>query len=184
MLNDGLASKLPQNIQVVLNDRLEQKMVAEDDFESLQELKGSFNSSSQYRRIGILAAVKYLHRICESLPTGTFQTAQLKNAFFKAQTTADHFEAGLLSAEQVGVDRAVLIEKIEYEEHWVDKVGDELYNRIGAVSNLLRFAAGTGNRMRVLSPIGYFHVPQNHSFALAFETPCRSPGIPRDPKSS
>ena len=184
MLNDDLASKLPQNIQVTLNDKLEQKMVAEDDLESLQELEGSFNGSPQYRRIGILAAVKYLHRICESPPTGTSQTAQLKNAFFKAQTIADHFEAGLLSAEQVGVNQAALVEKIKYEEHWVGKVGDELYKRIGAVSNLLRFAAETGNRMRVLSPIGYFHDPRNQCFALAFEPPCRSPGMPRDLKSS
>ena len=68
MINDDMLHSLPYGSQVKINNHLEWKMVDTEDLTLLQELKQTFNETSQYGSIGTLAAVKYMHQLCNSPP--------------------------------------------------------------------------------------------------------------------
>lgn len=171
MINDDMLQVLPHPLQVSINSKLEQNMVGTEDLDMLHKVKESFDESSKYRSIGTLAAVKYMHRLCETPPAGYGRRMQLQSVSWKSQKCHDHFEVGMMLAPSMSEPGRVLVEKIKYEEHWVGKVGDELFSRIGAIAELLRFVSRSDNGMRVLSPIGYFHDVKNCAFALAFRIP-------------
>lgn len=171
MINNDMLQVLPYPLQVSINSKLEQKIVGTEDLNMLREIKESFDESSKYRGIGALAAVKYMHRLCESPPVDSGRRMQLQSVSWESLQGYDHFEVGMMLAQGMSEPTQVLVEKIKYEEHWIGKVGDELFSRIGAVAELLRFVSRSDNRMRVLSPIGYFHDVKSRAFALAFHIP-------------
>ena len=169
MINDNMLHILPHESQVKINSYLEREMVDSEDMSRLQELKQTFDETSQYRSIGALAAVKYMHQLCDSPSDGYGRRMQLKSVSWVPSGGNKHYSVGTL---RVG-DRPpiqALVEHIEYEGSHVNGIGEAMFNRIGAVAELLRTTRSDKN-MRVLSPIGYFHWSQNRSFALAFYIP-------------
>ncbi|KAI4096939.1 MAG: hypothetical protein LQ344_000742 [Seirophora lacunosa] len=177
MNNDDLLHALSHASQVQINNHLEQTMVGTDDLELLQELKRTFDESSQYRSIGTLAAVKYMHQLCKSPFKGHGRRLQLHSVTWEPAKHSVHFTIGKLRFPDRPPMEA-LVETVKYEEHWVDEIGDEMLDRIGAVAELLRTSRSDKN-MRVLSPIGYFHQPHFRSFGLAFHIPT-DPGVTSD----
>ena len=102
---------------------------------------------------------------------------QLDPALWTPVDVNVHYSTGTL---RVG-DRPpcqALVEWIQYEEYWVGAIGEALFNSIGAVTELLR-TTRSDKDMRVLSPIGYFHRANFHSFALAFHIPRSREADPR-----
>ncbi|KAL8689015.1 MAG: hypothetical protein Q9218_005213 [Villophora microphyllina] len=170
MINDELVHALPAKLQITVNRSLEQKLLNTDDLGVLQQIRQTFDEASQYRSIGTLAAVKYMHELCQAPADGHGRRLQLKSVSQKPHQSFDHFRIDQLTAEGLPPTQA-LIEEIQYEEHWINHLGDELFDRIGAVLELLRTASRSDKEMRLLSPIGWFHEPQNHAFKLAFHIP-------------
>ncbi|KAI4243535.1 MAG: hypothetical protein LQ352_007006 [Teloschistes flavicans] len=170
MINDEIVQSLPSSVQVKINSLLEQKLVSTDDLGFLQKIRQNFDEDSQYRSIGTLAAVKYMHQLCQAPADGHGRRMQLKSVSQQPHTSFDHFKIEELCAEGRHPTLA-LIEEVEYEENWVDRLGNELFDRIGAVLELLRTASRSDKEMRLLSPIGWFHEPQNRKFKMAFNIP-------------
>ena len=170
MINDNMIYALPAKLHDAINHLLEQRLLSTDDLGVLQRVQRTFDESSQYRSIGTLAAVKYMHQLCEAPGDGYGRRMQLKCVSWKSQKSFDHFAIGELDAEGRPATQA-LVENIRYAEHWVNAVGDELFDRIGAVAELLRTTSRSDKDMRLLSPIGYFHEPHNRAFKLAFNIP-------------
>ncbi|KAL8658444.1 MAG: hypothetical protein Q9202_007561 [Teloschistes flavicans] len=171
MINDGLIHLLPDTSQSIIYHSLEDKFLNTDDWGLLEHIQRTFDDASRYRSIGMLAAVRYMHHLCEAPGDGYGRRMLLKDVVWKPQKPSfDHFSVGDLILEGRPPNR-VLVETIKYAEYWVDAVGDELYNRIGAVVELLRTASRPDGNIRLLSPIGYFHEPINRVFRLAFEIP-------------
>jgi len=173
IINDGLIQALPHNLQIIINRRLEQKLVSTDDLDRLTEVRETFDEKSQHRAIGTLAAVRQMYRLYEKPRDGHGRRMQLHSESWISQKSFDHFEIGELRAEGKPPIRT-LVERIKYDERWVNAVGDELFNRIGAVTELLRTCSRLDKDMRLLSPIGYFHEPHNRAFVLAHHLPGQS----------
>ena len=169
-INDGLIQVLPHSLQVAIYRRLEQKLVSTDDLARLIEVRETFDEKSRYRAIGTLAAVKQMYRFYEMPGDGHGRRMELHSVIWTSQKSFDHFQIGELRAEDRPSTRA-LVERIEYDERWVHAVGDELFNRIGGVAELLRTCSRSDKDMRLLSPIGYFHEPHKRSFMLALHIP-------------
>ena len=171
MAADDLVYGLPHASQVAINSQLEQKMVSNADIGLLQQLRKTFKNSSKYRGIETLAAVKYMYELCKAPPNGCGNDMLLQSVSWKNLKHYDHFTTGMLSAQGITEEVPALVEQVKYEEHWVGRVGDELFSRIGAVAELLRFTSSSDSGTSLLSPIGYFHTPGNRTFSLAFEVP-------------
>ncbi len=169
-INDSLIQVLPHNLQVATYRRLEQKLVSTADLARLIEVRKTFDENSQYRAIGTLAAVRQMYRLYEMPGDGHGRRMELHSVIWTPQKSFDNFKIGELCAEDRPLTRA-LVERIEYDERWVNAVGDELFNRIGGVAELLRTCSRSDKDMRLLSPIGYFHEPHNRSFLLALHIP-------------
>ena len=170
MINDEIIDALPANLQLSINNSLEQRLVSTDDLGVLQKIRQTFDETSQYRSIGTLAAVKYMHELCGAPTDGHGRRMQLKEVTRRTKKSFDHFTIDELSAE--GWPPALtLLEDIEYEEHWVDVLGNELFDRIGSVLELMRTASQSDKQMRLLSPIGWFHEPQIRRFKMVFSIP-------------
>ena len=170
MINDEIVHALPATFQVTINSLLEQRLVSTDNLGILQKIRQTFDETSQYRSIGTLAAVKYMYELCEAPADGHGRRMQLKSVSRKLKKSFDHFTIDELEAEGWPPTLA-LVEEVEYEEHWVKSLGDELFARIGAILELLQTASRSDQEMRLLSPIGWFHEPQTHKFKLAFNIP-------------
>ena len=170
MINDDMIYALPAKLHGTINHLLEQRLLSTDDLGVLEHVRRTFDENSQYRSIGTLAAVRYMHQLCEAPVDGHGKRMQLKGVSWKPQKSFDHFTIGELDAEGRPATQA-LVENIKYAEHWVNAVGDELYSRIGAVAELLRTTSRSDKEMRLLSPIGYFHEPHKRAFKLAFHIP-------------
>ena len=170
-INDEMGSWLSRESQVAIDYRLEQEMVMTEDLDLLQDIKATFGPTSHYRGIGTLAAVKYMHRLCDAPPAGCGSAMRLKSWSFSQSSIFEHFVTGNLVANGIDPGQYVIVEKIKYESHWVGTVGDELYNRVGAISELLRVSSQNGNKMRVLSPMGYYHNAKHREFCLVFRIP-------------
>ncbi len=170
MINDEIVHALPASFQVTINSLLEQKLLRTDDLGVLQKIRQTFDEASQYRSIGTLAAVKYMHELCQAPADGHGRRMQLKSVSRKSHKSFNHFKIDEVCAEGWPPTQA-LVEEVEYEEHWVSRLGDELFDRIGAVLELLRTASRSDKEMRLLSPMGWFHEPQNHTFKMVFNIP-------------
>lgn len=170
MINDDLIYLLPASSQDTICRSLEEKLLSTDDWGFLEHIQHTFDEASRYRSIGTLAAVRYMHHLCEAPVDGYGRRMLLKGVIWKPQKAFDHFSIGDLSLEGRPTNQ-VLVETIKYAEHWVNAVGDELYNRVGAVAELLRTASRSDRNIRLLSPVGYFHEPLNRVIRLAFEIP-------------
>ena len=170
MVNDEIINALPVDFQITINNSLEHKLVSTDDLGILQKIRQTFDETSHYRSIGTLAAVKYMHELCGAPADGHGRRMQLKEVTWSTKKSFDHFTIDELGAERWPPTLA-LLEEIEYEEHWVDTLGNELFDRIGAVLELLRTASRSDKQMRLLSPKGWFHQPQNRKFKLVFSIP-------------
>ena len=170
MIGDDMLYALQHRSQVSINHWLEQAMVDTDDLDFLQDLKRTINEASQYRSIGTLAAIRYMHRLCKTSKDGHGRRMQLQPVSWTPQKDLGHFTIGELRAHDRPASMAI-VEDIKYEAHWVDELGDELFDRIGAVAELLRITSRSDKDMRLLSPIGHFHEPRSRSFRLAFNIP-------------
>ena len=168
-INDDMVHELPHKTQVRINNYLEEKMVNTKDLGLLQDLKQTFDEKSQYRSIGVLAAVKYMHQLCDSPTNGHGRRMQLRSVSWEPSSPSVHFQTGRLTIGERPPVQA-LVERVIYEEHWVDHIGDEMLDRIGAVAELLRISR-SDKELRVLAPIGYFHLPEHRAFGLAFHIP-------------
>ncbi|KAL8840331.1 MAG: hypothetical protein Q9170_001346 [Blastenia crenularia] len=170
MINDDLIQLLPGSSQEIIRRSLENKLLSTDDWELLEHIQQTFDEASRYRSISTLAAVRYMHHLCEAPVDGYGRRMLLKNVIWKPQKAFDYFSIGNLTID----DRApklVLVETIRYADYWVNAVGDELYNRVGAVAELLRTASRSDRNIRLLSPVGYFHEPIKRVIRLVFEIP-------------
>ncbi|KAK4696324.1 hypothetical protein P7C71_g1580, partial [Lecanoromycetidae sp. Uapishka_2] len=150
MINDDVLSGLPHAFQLSINEKLEQKIVNTEDMDLLKEIKATFQESSKYRSMGTLAAIKYMHRLCQAPPTSFKMHMHLTSVSWKPEKAHDedtkaHFVLGTLIAKEQPEEIYVLVEKIEYEEHWVGSIGDELLSRVGAIVELLRISASSEN---------------------------------------
>lgn len=170
MINDDLIHLLPNSSQGIICRSLENILLRTDDWGLLKHIQQTFEDASQYRSIGTLAAVRYMHHLCEAPVDGYGRRMLLKDVAWKPQKTFDHFSVGSLKLDDRPPNQ-VLVETIKYAEFWVNAVGDELYNRVGAVAELLRTASRSDRNIRLLSPIGYFHEPINRVFRLVFDIP-------------
>ena len=170
MINDEIINELPANLRISINNSLEQRLVSTDDLGVLQKIRQTFDETSQYRSIGTLAAVKYMHELCGAPADGHGRRMQLKEVTSRTKESFDHFTIDELGAEG-WPPTLTLLEGIEYEEHWVHPLGNELFDRIGAVMELLRTASRSDKQMRLLSPKGWFHEPQNRKFKMVFSIP-------------
>ncbi|KAL9581397.1 MAG: hypothetical protein Q9212_003928 [Teloschistes hypoglaucus] len=170
MINDGLIHLLLDSSQSKICRLLEDKLLSTDDWGLLEHIQRTFDDASRYRSIGMLAAVRYMSHLREAPVDSHGRRMLLKDVVWKRQEKFDQFWIGDLTLEGRPPNR-VLIETIKYTEFWVNAVGDELYNRVGALAELLRTASRPGSITRLLSPIGYFHEPINRTFRLAFEIP-------------
>ena len=130
MINDEIINALPAKLQICINNLLEQRLVSSDDLGVLQKIRQTFDETSQYRSIGTLAAVKYMHELCGAPKDGYGRRMQLTDVTRKEESSFDHFTIEELSAEGWPPTLS-LVEGIEYEEHWVDRLGNELFDRIG-----------------------------------------------------
>ncbi|KAF2826432.1 kinase-like protein [Ophiobolus disseminans] len=86
------------------------------------------------------------------------------------------FQAAFQAMYHVGAGQRaipVLIEYIVYEAHWTDDIGKKLFNRIGALVNLLS-SPTNATRLRTLACRGYFHAPDVRSFGIVYELPVPS----------
>ncbi|KAL8717253.1 MAG: hypothetical protein Q9225_005485 [Loekoesia sp. 1 TL-2023] len=146
MINDEIVHALPASFQVAINSLLEQKLVSTDDLGVLQKIRQTFDETSSYRSIGTLAAVKYMRELCQAPADGC------RRRSMRPPTQA-------------------LVEEVQYEEHWINRLGNGLLDRIGAVLELLRTASRSDNEMSLLYPIGLFHEPRHHNFKMAFNIP-------------
>lgn len=99
MINDELVQALPANLQIHINNLLEQRPVSADDLGVLQKIRDAFNEISLYRRIGVLAAVKYMHELCDAPSGGHDRGMQLKSVSGKSLKSFDHFTIVELGAE-------------------------------------------------------------------------------------
>ncbi|KAL8764469.1 MAG: hypothetical protein Q9194_007060 [Teloschistes cf. exilis] len=170
MINDEIVHSLPWNLQVKIDSLLEQSLVSTDDLGVLQKIRQTFDEASQYRSIGKLAAVNYMNQLCQAPAGGHGRRMQLKSVSWKSHDplgSFDHFSIGELCAEGRPPTH-VLIEEIQYKEHWVDRLGHELFDRIGAVLELSRTASRSDKEMRLLSPIGWYHELESQNFKMAF----------------
>ncbi|KAL8995133.1 MAG: hypothetical protein Q9169_005076 [Polycauliona sp. 2 TL-2023] len=170
MINDDLIRLLPESSQDLICRSLEDKLLSTNDWGLLEHIQRTFDDASRYRSVGTLAAVRYMHHLCEAPVDGYGRRMLLKDVVWKPQKTFDHFSIGSLKLDDRPPTQ-VLVETIKYAEHWVNAVGDELYSRVGAVAELLRTASRSDRNVRLLSPIGYFHEPINRIFRLVFEIP-------------
>ena len=181
MINDELMQVLPEALQSSLNSSLEQKLLDTDDLDLLNLIKKTFDQASQHRSIGTLAAVRYMNQLCEAPTSGHGRRMQLKEATFKLQETNK-----LFAIEEIGVEgqypKQGLVERIEYEEFWLKELGEELFDRIGSVLELLRTATRSDRELRLLSPIGWFHDLRDHSFKLIFNAPISTEASEDDPR--
>ena len=170
MIIDDIVYALPAKFQMTISSVLEQKLLSTDDLGILQEVRQTFDETSKYRSIGTLAAVKYMHELCEA-PTGSYgRRMQLKSVSSKPLKVFDHFTIDEFVADG-GPPTLALVERIQYAEHWVSTLGNELFDRIGAVLELLRTASRSDKKMRLLSPRGWSHEPENRTFKMAFNIP-------------
>ena len=170
MINDEIINELPANLRISINNSLEQRLVSTDDLGVLQKIRQTLDETSQYRSIGTLAAVKYMYELCGAPADGHGRRMQLKEVTSRTKESFDHFTIDELGAEG-WPPTLTLLEGIEYEEHWVHPLGNELFDRIGAVMELLRTASRSDKQMRLLSPKGWFHEPQNRKFKMVFSIP-------------
>ncbi|KAL9579125.1 MAG: hypothetical protein Q9212_005287 [Teloschistes hypoglaucus] len=170
MINNEIVHSLPSTFQIKINNLLEQRLVSTDDLGVLQKIRQTFDEASQYRSIGTLAAVKYMNQLCQEPADGHGRRMQLKSVSWNQHDSFDHFQIGELCAEGRPPTQ-VLIEEIRYEEHWIDRLGHELFDRIGAVLELLRTASRSDKEMRLLSPIGWYHELGSQKFRMAFHIP-------------
>lgn len=173
MINDEIVHSLPSTLQVKINSLLEQRLVSTDDLGVLQKIRQTFDEASRYRSIGTLAAVKYMNQLCQAPADGYGRRMQLKSVSWKSHDSLgsfDHFSIGELCAEGRPPTQ-VLIEEIQYKEHWIDRLGHELFDRIGAVLELSRIASRSDKEMRLLSPIGWYHELESQKFKMAFHIP-------------
>lgn len=171
MAIDKLLHAVPVGPQITINSLVEQRLVNSDDLGILQQLRLTFDEKTQYRSVGILAAVRYMHQLCEAPTSGHGRRLQLKIVSREMKESSDHFDVEDINAEGWARPTRLLVERVEYAEHWVDSLGDELFDRIGAILELLRVASRADKEMRLLAPRGWFHEPQNCSFKLVFQIP-------------
>ncbi|KAG8534313.1 uncharacterized protein KY384_001157 [Bacidia gigantensis] len=180
MINDKLVHTLPEASQAALNSLLEQKLLNTDDLGFLELIKQTFDQGSQHRSIGTLAAVRYMNQLCEAPTKGHGRRMQLGEVFSKLQKSFHLFSIEEISAEGKHPTQA-LVEKIKYEEFWLNKLGEELFDRIGSVLELLRTASRSDKELRLPSPIGWSHDLPNHTFKLIFSIPNSGNASTNDP---
>ncbi|KAL9586986.1 MAG: hypothetical protein Q9203_003670 [Teloschistes exilis] len=173
MLNDEMANTLPTSAQASIEQQLELRMVDNKDLDLLREIKQTFGPSSANRGIGTLAAVRYMHALCDTPETGgrelrlhgiTLGNRHYFKCYELATPISDNWHTNNLPQGQI------LAERIMYSESWTGGVGRELFDRVRAIANLLNTASQIP-AMKVLRCVGYIHDPYSHSFALISELP-------------
>ncbi|KAL8922916.1 MAG: hypothetical protein Q9208_004878 [Pyrenodesmia sp. 3 TL-2023] len=181
LLNDELANTLPLSLQKSIISKLELCMVDTNDLGLLQKIKTTFDETSANRSIGTLAAIKYMHELCNRPSENPFGALRLQGKPLRNPRRFKAYE--LATFVHNGQKSQILVEHVVYSESWMDRVGKELFHRVGAIVQLLQTASRTSN-FNVLRCIGYTHEQESHSFALLFELPdhthdSRDPTNPR-----
>lgn len=180
LLNDELANTLPLSLQKSITSKLELCMVDTDDLGLLQKIKETFDETSANRSIGTLAAIKYMHELCNNPFENPHGTLHLQGNPLRNRRRFKAYELATFVSDRQ--QDQILVEHVVYSESWTDRVGKELFNRVGAITQLLQTASQTSG-FNVLRCIGYTHEHEGHSFALLFDLPVhthdsRDPTVP------
>ncbi|KAL8666354.1 MAG: hypothetical protein Q9202_001625 [Teloschistes flavicans] len=186
MLNDEMANTLPMPIQASIEKSLERRMVENKDLDMLREIKQTFGASSVNRGIGTLAAIQYMRALCDT-PETTGKELRLHGITLQDRRPFKCYELATASSDSRQYKQLpqgqVLAERILYDESWTHHVGRELFDRVGAIANLLKTASQIP-AFKVLRCVGYIHEPHNHSFTLIFEFPAPTHEGPGSSSSS
>ena len=167
MLNDDLHEKLPSSTKLIVERRLELQMIETEDPSLLHEIEQTFDRSSRYRSIGILAAIRYMHKLCSIPHNDVSDALRLDDITLQKQASLQNFEISRVTEKGKAWQDSALVERIVYEENWREETGKKLYNRVGAIVRFLRSARGL-THLSVLECIGYYHEQKNHNFVLLF----------------
>jgi serine/threonine protein kinase len=149
---------------------LEARFLRTSDLEILSSVQGRFKEDQSYKNIGVAAAIRSMILLAAS---GEVRHPELKVDVDVTGPEIPPFSS-LAALGSVGDTdeprKAVLVEWLEYDARWRDKIGEELFSRVETVAEILRDCE-KATRFRSLHCIGYFHLASRHSFGLVFDLP-------------
>ncbi|KAI0966951.1 kinase-like domain-containing protein [Xylaria arbuscula] len=126
---------------------------------------------SRYRQLFLFQTIKSLTKLSDDTQLRNPQLSydiekvQLLGISINSQTTLAE-----LSTDVDQQKKSVLVEWLEYDEHWQVDEAKLLYTRMESICELLH-QAKKPKLLRSLDCIGFFHAKYRHSFGLIFDIP-------------
>jgi hypothetical protein len=167
---DRLWDTISPTIKSRLENTLETRLVSTSDVEALAAVQGRFKEDQNYKNIGVAAAIRSMILLAASDEV-RHPELQIDVGIIGPDVTPF---SSLATLGRVGdanePKKEVLVDWLEYDARWKDSVGQELFNRVEAVAEMLRDDEKAA-RFRALRCIGYFHSVSRHSFGLVYDFP-------------
>lgn len=150
---------------------LERKMVNTKDLALLQKIETKFRDETNYRNVGLLAAIKYMTKLADNcqIQNPTLQWSSSSVLSLGVEVTPQTSMARVRPKDLTS-DKDALIDWMEYDARWHGEIAQELLVRVEAIAELLH-TADKPSGFRALDCIGYYHHPSRHAFGLIFDLP-------------
>ncbi|KAK0511849.1 hypothetical protein JMJ35_005699 [Cladonia borealis] len=185
---DKLWDMQPSLVRESMTNTLESRILSTEDKNKLGSLEAAFqgpdacnsdHSSTPYRRIGLLAAMKQIASALEGRSQSSGNMLIDEGHITKPIKEFHWYGISTLHAVDDS-ERQILIEWLEYDGSWADRKS-ELIQRVQDITSF-RALSSASHAFPVLTAAGFYHDVVKHSFGIVYYfplwQPSPSPSIP------